>query len=202
MTGKTHAGIGAAVGIALAGKLPGGFNAVGMGLIIAASILPDIDHPKGMLNQYILPIKSKFIKTLFYGSFGALVVFGNYYRFHIFMLYILGALLFLIAISSHRNGLMHSAAGMIVCTVLVGYVANRYNIHVIIYYFMAGYGLHLLCDMSTSRGIPLLYPFKKKNYKFSYTFRVGSAKGTFIENFLIILSLLYIIYRLPVVFKT
>ncbi|MCR3760538.1 metal-dependent hydrolase [Clostridium felsineum] len=202
MTGKTHAGIGAAVGVALATKLPGGFNAVGMGLIITASLLPDIDHPKSILNKYILPIRSKFIKTLVYSSFGALIIFLNYRRLHIFMLYILGALLFLIALSSHRNGLMHSLAGMIVCTVLVGYVANKYNMHVIIYYFMAGYTLHLLCDMSTSRGIPLLYPFKKKNYKFSCTFSVGSTKGKLIETLLTILSLLYIIYRLPAIFGT
>ncbi|PJI07839.1 MULTISPECIES: metal-dependent hydrolase [Clostridium] len=202
MNGKTHAGIAAAVGVALADKIPGGFTAVGLGVIITASLLPDIDHPKGILNQYILPIKNKLIKTFVYGSFGALIIFGNYYKFHMFILYIVGILLLMIAVSSHRTGLMHSAAGMIIFTIVVGYAANNYNMHSIIYYFMIGYGLHLLCDMSTSRGIPLLYPFKKKNYKFSYNFRVGSAKGNFIEDFLIIVSLIYIIYKLPIVLKT
>lgn len=202
MTGKTHAGIGAAVGMAVCDKIPGGFNLVGMCVLLVAAVLPDIDHPKGILNSYILPVKNKSIKMLVYGSLGVLILFGNYYKFHILILYILGAMLVVIAVSSHRTGLLHSACGMIIFTILTAYAADMYKVHNMVYYFMLGYGLHLLCDMSTSRGVPILYPFTSKNYKFSYTYRVGSSRGKIIEKILIIICLIYIVYRMPVVLQS
>lgn len=106
-----------------------------------------------------------------------------------------------IAISTHRNGLTHSLTGMIIFSVVVGYIGNIYNLYNIIYYFMIGYGSHLLCDMATPRGVPLFYPFKEGNVKLPITFRTNSKMGIMLENLIVILGYGYIVYKLPNIMK-
>ena len=73
MTGKTHAGIGSVVYVAICNKLPGKFNYIGMIVVILASILADVDHPKSMINKYILPFKNKATKVTIYVCLGILI---------------------------------------------------------------------------------------------------------------------------------
>ena len=83
---------------------------------------------------------------------------------------------------------------------IAGYIGNMYNIHYLIYYFMIGYGMHLLCDMATSKGVPLLYPFRNKKVKFPITYKTNSKLGTTIEELLAIFGLLFAIYKIPMIF--
>lgn len=55
MKGKTHAAMGMATFMAVYDKVPGGFSYLGIIIVGIASLLPDIDHPKSMINKYILP---------------------------------------------------------------------------------------------------------------------------------------------------
>ncbi|MCM8710162.1 metal-dependent hydrolase [Clostridium sp. SYSU_GA19001] len=198
MNGKTHAGVGLAAFVALSNKLPDGFSYMGMGVVILASLLPDIDHPKSIMNRYILPFKNNGAKVTLYFCSGIIVLYFDYLYANEPAYKALGITLITVGLSSHRNGLTHSLLGMITFSFIVGYIGNKYNLKNITYYFIIGYSLHLLCDMSTNRGVPLFYPFKNKKVKFPFTYRVGSKFGNFIELVLIAAGLIYIIYKLPV----
>jgi inner membrane protein len=197
MTGKTHAGIGAVSYVALCDKIPGGFRYFGLAVVLVASLLPDIDHPKSILNKYILPFKNKAAKITLYACSGIITLWFNYLYQDSKILTAIGFSFLIIALSSHRNGLTHSLLGLIIFAAILGYVGNAYQMPSLIYSFMIGYGMHLLCDMLTNRGIPLFYPFKNKKVKFPFTYTVGSKKGKIIEEILMALGLIYVIYRLP-----
>lgn len=197
MTGKTHAGIGAVTYVALCDKIPGGFHYAGIGIVILASLLPDIDHPKSMMNKYILPFKNKAAKITLYACSGIIILWFNYLYNNSAMLVAAGLSFLFVAVSSHRNGLTHSLLGLIIFSSIVGYVGTGYHMPEVIYYFMLGYGIHLIGDMATNRGIPLFYPFKSKKVKFLLTYAVGSKKGKVIEEIIMALGLIYIVYRLP-----
>ncbi|MDP4145053.1 MAG: metal-dependent hydrolase [Bacillota bacterium] len=201
MIGKTHAGLGAAAGLALSDKIPGGFKIVGMLVVIIASLLPDIDHPKSIVNKYILPFKSKLVKLIIYVFLGLGVLVFNYYHGNIPAFIALGTTLIMIGFSSHRKGLTHSLLGLVIFSFIISYISNRYNMSFAVYYFIIGYGLHILCDMTTSRGVPLLYPLSKKNFKFPIIYRVGSKKGSLFEKILLIACVLYFVYRIPFVLQ-
>lgn len=197
MKGKTHVGIGTAAFMSIYNKIPGGFNYIGLIVVILASLIPDIDHPKSIINKYILPFKNKKTKTTVYLCLAIIVLYTDYLYMREPALKVLGISLIFIAVSSHRNGLTHSLVGLIVFTMLSGYLGRTYSIPHLPYYFMIGYGMHLICDMSTKRGIPLFYPFIKKKYKLPLTYNANSKGGSAFENFLIIVGISYIVYKLP-----
>lgn len=201
MTGKTHVGIGAAVGVALSSKIPGELSIMSIVVVVISALLPDIDHPKSIFNKYILPIKNKMVKVIIYGSTGIILIIINIMYTNIPEITMIGIVLIIVAFSSHRNGFTHSILGMIIFAFIANYMSSRYNNVNLVYYFIAGYSTHVLGDMFTNRGIPLFYPLKNKNVKFPFTFRVGSNSGKFIEDAIIIVSILYIVYRLPMLLK-
>jgi inner membrane protein len=199
MTGKTHAGIGIATYVALCNRLPGGFSYLGMTVVFVASLLPDIDHPKSMVNKYILPFKNKNTKVTLYLCSGIIVLWFDYLYANQPAYKALGAALIAIGLSSHRNGLTHSLLGMITFTFIVGYIANKYNLKHLTTYFILGYSTHLLGDMATNRGVPLFYPFKNKKVKLPLTYSVGTKMGTFIELVIVVVGLIYVIYKIPTI---
>ena len=199
MEGKTHLGIGAVTYVAICNKLPGKFSLLGMFVVIVASLLPDIDHPKSMVNKYILPFKNGLTKRVMYVCIGILVLWFDYLFTKESSLRALGVAFIAIGFSSHRNGLTHSIFGLIIFTFIIKYIGKQYGILYIEYYFLIGYGMHLLCDMMTKKGIPLFYPLTKTKYKLPITYRVGSRVGQMIEGLLILLSIIYMVYKLPYV---
>lgn len=200
MKGKTHAGVGIVTFLSLYNSLPEKSNYIGIIVVILASILPDIDHPKSVINKYILPFKNKATKIILYMCIGIILLWYDYLYTKEPIIKALGISFIIIAISSHRNGLTHSLSGMIIFSFIAGYIGNMYNIHYLVYYFMIGYGMHLLCDMTTNRGVPLLYPFKSKKVKFPVTYKTNSKLGTTIEELLAIFGLLFAIYKIPMIF--
>ena len=201
MKGKTHLGIGIVTSIALYEKLSLDFNIISLGVVAFGYLLPDIDHPKSMINKYILPFKNKITKVIMYICIGIILLWYSIISGGIPHIKAIGILFIFISISTHRNGLTHSLTGMIIFSVVVGYIGNIYNLYNIIYYFMIGYGSHLLCDMATPRGVPLFYPFKDGNIKLPITVRTNSKAGNILENLIVILGYGYIIYRLPNIIK-
>lgn len=199
MNGKTHAGIGLAAYVAISDRLPGGFNYLGLGIVLIASLLPDIDHPKSIINRYILPFKNKYTKVTLYLCSGIIVLYFDYLYTNQPAYKALGAALIAVGLSSHREGLTHSLLGMITFTFIVGYIGDKYNIKHITTDFIIGYSTHLLGDMLTNRGVPLFYPFKNKKVKLPLTYRVGSKIGNLIELILVAAGLVYVIYRIPLI---
>ncbi|KOA19605.1 inner membrane protein [Clostridium homopropionicum DSM 5847] len=200
MKGKTHVGIGTVTFMSIYDKIPGGFSYIGLIVVIIGSLLPDIDHPKSIINRYILPFKNKFAKVAVYICIAVVVLYFDYFYTNEPALKALGLCLICIAISSHRNGLTHSLAGLGLFTLVCGYLDKKYNIPGIEYYFMIGYGTHLLCDMITRRGVPLFYPLINKKYRLPWTYNANSKWGSAFEDLLIILGIIYIIYRFPGIF--
>lgn len=196
MEGKTHVGIGALTYIAICDRLPGKFNLLGIFVVVFASLLPDIDHPKSIINKYILPFKNGLTKKILYICLGIIVLWFDYLYVNEAGMKALGAVFIAIGLSSHRNGLTHSLMGLIIFGFIAGYIGEKYNMSYFIQYFLIGYGMHLVGDMCTKRGIPLFYPFIKKKMKFPMTYKVGSKFGRAIEGTLMILGLVYVAYRL------
>lgn len=197
MTGKTHAGIGIVTYVGLCDKLPGNFSYIGVLVVGIASLLPDIDHPKGILNKYILPFKNKTTKVIVYVGMGLILLVLDHFCFHNTVSKVLGFTLIMVGFSSHREGITHSIVGMVLFTIVVSWLGKKYKVPNIPYYFLIGYGMHLISDMFTKRGVPILYPFKNKKYRFPLNFSTGSKSGEIIEEVIMVIGLMYIIYRLP-----
>jgi inner membrane protein len=199
MTGKSHFGIGIITTAILSEYLKYNLNTATLIVCTVASLLPDIDHPKGFINQYLLPIKSREIKIALYVVIGIFIILLDYFYFNMAYLKVIGIFFILIGISTHRDGITHSLTGLLCFAGVLGFVANTYNFKEVIFPFIIGYGMHLLCDMLTSKGVPLFYPFNKKKYKFPVTFTVGSWWGNLIEGGIIASGLLYLVFKLPVI---
>lgn len=200
MKGRTHAGMGILTFLSIYKLIPGGFSLFGMIIVVFSSILPDIDHPKSIINKYVLPFKNKMTKVTLYGCIGIILLWYDYLYLHKPIVRALGIIFIIIAISSHRSWLTHSLIGMSMFSFIAGYIGNIYNIRYLIYYFMIGYGMHLICDMFTNRGVPLFYPFRKKKVKFPFTYNTNSKIGSAIEQLLMIGGLLFTIYKIPGIF--
>lgn len=201
MTGKTHIGIGLFAAVVILDKQALGITPISILIAIFAAVLPDADHPKGVLNKYILPIRNKSVKLSVYISSGILVIGLNYLYFSYPYLYALGGILIMIGFSSHRQGITHCLIGFMLFVYIVGYGTHGIEAmerQRIVISFMAGYGSHLLGDMFTNRGIPLFYPFNKKKFKMPFTYKVGSASGNFLEGIIIAIGIIYLTFKIPI----
>ena len=197
MTGKTHAGIGSAIYVAICNRLPGKFNYIAMIVVFLASILPDVDHPKSMINKYILPFKNKNTKVTIYFCLGIIVLWFDFLYTKELALKSLALCFIIIGLSTHRNGLLHSLTGMMLFMVMIGYACTKYSLPPLVYPFTIGYGSHLVGDMFTKMGVPLFYPFSKRKFKFPCTYTVGFKAGKLIEEIIMVFGLAYIVYALP-----
>lgn len=197
MKGKTHAGIGVSVFVYLCNLLPGKFKIINLVFAILGSILPDIDHPKSFVNKYLLPFRNQATKVTFFCSLGILMLYlDNLYK-STSLLKIFGISLILIGCSTHRMGLTHSILGLVLFTSVLAFFAKVYNLLFVEVYFFSGFLFHLLCDMLTKRGVPLLYPFKSEKYRVPITYSTGSYIGNIIEGAIIVMSITYTVYTLP-----
>ena len=111
------------------------------------ALLPDIDHPQALLAQWKPAGRGgplglwRFVRPLVLPALVVRETFG------------------------HR-GAMHSvAAGVVVCTV-VEYVAQLVGVPSFGAALAWGYAAHLLADMLTRRGVPLLWPLTRRRVSF------------------------------------
>lgn len=200
MTGKTHLGIGLMATVILSEYTKVDLSLASLGACAFASLLPDIDHPKGLINKYILPVKSKWIKITFYFTLGIFILIMNHFYMNYYYLRSLGIFLILIGISTHRNGTTHSLTGLLCFLGIYGNFAVKYDLINTVIPFTIGYGAHIICDMFTNRGVPLFYPFKKRKYKMPLAFSVGSWSGNLFEGIITGAGLIYLVWRLPIIF--
>mgnify|MGYP000895457966 CR=1 FL=1 len=201
MKGITHGGVGIITLICVADKMPVKFTYMGLVVVLLGSLLPDIDHPKSIINKYILPFSNKLTKVFIYAALGVVILWYDYINPGEPIFKALAVAFLIIAVSAHRNGLTHSAAGMILFSLIAGYIGNEYNIKYLAYYFMIGYGMHLVCDMFTNRGVPLLYPFSKRKFKFPFTYNSNSKLGKAVETCIVGAGLVLAVYKLPGIFN-
>lgn len=199
MTGKTHFGIGVISTVILSQYFSYNLSLGTLVICSLGSLLPDIDHPKSIINKYILPMKNKNFKIAIYVTLGVFIIILNYFYFYNNYLMVVGIFLILIGASAHRDGITHSLTGMLCFLGVFGFLATNYKFKELIIPFAIGYGAHLLGDMFTNRGIALLFPFKKKKFKMPLTYAVGSWWGNLIEGGIIAAGLIYLIFKLPII---
>ncbi|SKA98478.1 inner membrane protein [Caloramator quimbayensis] len=199
MTGKTHVGIGVMSAVILSQYIPMDLTVSALSVSALAALLPDVDHPKSIINKYILPFKSKGAKVTFYFMLGIFVIAVNSFYFSYSHLNALGVFFIFIGASNHRNGTTHSLTGFLCFLFTIGYIMVKIRCGNLIVPFSIGYLSHLSADMFTSKGIPLFYPFSKKKFKMPITFTVGSFWGKMIESIITAGGLIYLTYKLPII---
>lgn len=188
MTGKTHIALGTAAAVILAPM--SGIDAT-IPLITGValgSLIPDIEHPRAMINQRILPIKNKFFLMAFFISLGVFILAGGLGQpnqlMKVFSIFII-----LAGISSHRT-FTHSILGLGIILYL-SYLMYHYSgmEHVAI-----GMGIgaliHILADLFTSKGTALFYPFSTKRIKMPITVTTNGMidHGLFTVSIMILLK--------------
>lgn len=197
MKGITHVGVGVTSYVAVCSAMQKPFSSLELAAVIIASLLPDIDHPKSLINKHVLPFKNKNSKTMVYICLGIIVIWFDSIYTNEVGLKILGVTFIAVAMTSHRNGFTHSIVGMIIFAFIGRYIEQKTILENVMQGVIIGYGMHLICDSFTSKGIPIFYPFSKKKKKAVFTYKVGSQLGNSIEFVLVILSVCYIVYALP-----
>lgn len=189
MTGKTHIAIGMAAGLTIAFGQP--FEEQ-LTLVLASaigSLIPDLDHPKGRLNQKLLLINNNFYRALFYLSLAGICMYLYFIRNSKILMF-LGIVSSLIGISSHRS-FTHSIIGFLTAASIVGLGTLNYGLYSIHSGFVVGYILHLVADFFTSKGIKLFYPINT-NVSFPFTIKTNGK----LEKILFKLLSIYSIYLL------
>ncbi|TYQ16988.1 UNVERIFIED_CONTAM: inner membrane protein [Acetivibrio alkalicellulosi] len=86
---------------------------------------------------------------------------------------LIGLFLLAMVFSPHR-GYSHSLVAVVVAFFILKYAFSFYNLFDYSLYFCIGMLSHILADMFTQRGVPLLFPIQKK-YSFPITFKTGSS---------------------------
>ncbi|CAM2884177.1 metal-dependent hydrolase [Hathewaya histolytica] len=196
MQGKTHATIGAASYVFFCSKFPGKFEVIGLIITVISALLPDIDHPKSILNKYILPIKNESTKRTFYACIGIIILWIDYIYLKDLAIKAVGFSFIAIALNSHRNGFSHSFLGFLIFSLVASMLEGKLSRPYLTFYIVIGYGGHLLCDMFTKAGIPLFYPVSRTKVKFPISYAVNSKVGRIIESIISSIALLYIVYAL------
>lgn len=189
MTGKTHVAIGMAVGLSVSFEQSLESQLILVLASIVGSLIPDLDHPKGKLNQRLLLFNNNFYRSLFYLSLGILFIYLYFLQNNIIFM-LLGLVSFLIGISTHR-GFTHSIVGFLGSASIVRLSTVNYGLSSIYYGFVIGYILHLIVDFFTPKGIQLFYPIKT-NISFPITIKANSK----LEKTLFKLLSIYSIYLL------
>ncbi len=196
MRGKSHISFGLFLYILVWDKVPDRVKLPGLIISAIASIFPDIDHPKSIFNKYILPIKNKYGKIIFFGAISVLILIYDHYITQNYFFKFLAFVVFLVGLAGHRNGLTHSIFAMMIFSFIVYYLNMYFHLDNYLVPFAIGYVSHLIGDMLTDRGIPLFYPLTKKNIKFPLTYDSGGKFSKMFENGLIIFLAIYMIFKI------
>ena len=109
--------------------------------------------------------------------------------------YSLFALIFAIYPLLKHRGISHSLLGSIIVFFIFTYIEKSGGPANLAYPASMAYLIHLVFDMATKRGVPLLLPFSKRYYRFG-NLRVGSIICNLIENILIILLAVILVVTL------
>jgi inner membrane protein len=150
MLGRTHLAIGlAATAVILKNptQLP-----ISLTVAAASALLPDIDTPNSMLRYQL----KRYTGVL---TFPALIAAG-YFLFKYKCFSLLSLILYLtyivLAFVGPHRGFTHSLAGFMFFTLIL-FTSNK----TIILPAIIGYSTHLVADLLTPSGVPLLYPYNK-----------------------------------------
>lgn len=158
MTGKTHVAIGLALGLTLSFKQPFENQLAIVAASTIGALIPDLDHPKGELNQKLLLYNNNFFKTLFYLGLGLIFLYLYSQKNNILFIFI-GFFSISLGFAKHR-GFTHSLIGLASFIGIVALSSYSYGLSIIYKGFVLGYISHLILDLLTPKGIRLFFPLK------------------------------------------
>ncbi|MFD2923246.1 metal-dependent hydrolase [Halobacillus naozhouensis] len=159
--------------------------------VLFGSLLPDIDTPRSTLGKWFWRLLLIFLLGAV-SAYLLVPVIINEYRdeLSIVSMFILPIL---IMVRSHRK-MTHS---ILFIFLIGGYCYFiGYFLAVPLNYFiglLVGVCSHLLGDVITKKGIPILYPFSKKHFRFIVTFKTGSLTEKFIVMTLAVANLCFLV---------
>ena len=164
--------IGMAAGALLESHAPGFGVLKGMLIGAIAGAVPDFDHPNSKAARSIAPIalggSRRFTMALM--SLGILYLAWNGYL--PYQGVVASACWLLAAAFSKHRGITHSLIGLVCATYAVeSWLGASWMI------FAVGYASHLLADMLTDRGVPLLWPLKQ-----DFSLPTGLSTGRFFSS--------------------
>jgi inner membrane protein len=179
--------IGAAAGAALVSQAPVLGLVTGTLIGAVGGLVPDLDHPNSKATRSIAPIaiggSRRYSMVLM--SLGILFLAWQGHLPYDGVIAI-ACWLLVAALSKHR-GITHS---------LVGLASAAYAVHTWLgdswVIFAAGYGSHLLADMVTDRGVPILWPIKF-DFSLPTGFSTGGTWSSLVEKFIQLLCFLYLL---------
>jgi inner membrane protein len=185
MRATTHFAIGLACGVGLSiatGQTQPAPVMLTVGLTGVAALLPDMDIKNSTINRMLLPKQFKAVQGFFLYILAACLILGYFLIDSspawvlLLGLYILGA-----AIFGHRS-FTHSLLALLYIGLTSILISPTYSSAV-----MIGYGSHILADACTKKGVPLFWPFLRKNFSLSQLGIIVRTNGT-VDHLLGLLS--------------
>lgn len=144
--------------------------------------LPDIDCMRHQKRKY------RVLSILIIGAVATYFLNGAFSLYFIFLI--------LIYFTKHRTW-SHSLLAILITYYLLTTGAASLGYKILGTFATIGYALHILEDMITVEGVPLLYPISKTKFKIPLM-KVGKTSGTIVENICIVGSIIicmYLIYE-------
>ncbi len=174
--------VGAAGYLLLEPVIPGaGASAISISAAALGALLPDVDHPSSMLSRKMTPV----MPGVRIGRLisGALLVAAAVFASLDPVLIGLGLFMILLTFCPHR-GVTHSIVGLAVAGVLAWVFGPE-----VFYPVLIGYSSHLVADLITGGGIPLLWPWKQ-----NFSISMGRSGGI-VDRVTCLVALLYLSIR-------
>lgn len=171
MTGKTHIAIGTAAAAYFSPLVGANLSIPLMAGAALGSLLPDIEHPKSLINSKILPVKNKFVLMVLLVSSGIFILTGGLGQPNKLMK-VISIFVILAGVSSHRT-FTHSIFGLGIILYSCYLMAAYKDLKSLSMGIAIGALLHILADLFTHNGTSLFYPFNKTRISFPVTCTTG-----------------------------
>ncbi|WP_079525553.1 metal-dependent hydrolase [Halobacillus hunanensis] len=159
--------------------------------VLFGSLLPDIDTPRSTLGKWFWRILLTFLLAtviLYLCAPSILEMYRD--ELSIFAMLILPIL---VMVRSHRK-MTHSVLFIFLiggyCYLIASFLAVPLNYFIGL---LVGVCSHIIGDFITKKGIPLMYPFSKKHFRFIATFTTGSTAEKIIVIALVVVNICFLV---------
>ncbi|WP_027633414.1 metal-dependent hydrolase [Clostridium hydrogeniformans] len=192
MMKKTHVVVGITLSTIVATILNKNITLIYIIASFIGSLFPDVDHPRGSINQRILLVNNWICKVLTYLMLAAILYIYGSKALDIKTIYYTIPFLIGIAFSRHRS-ITHSILGILASMVLINFIKLKYNLDLRDPFFV-GYISHILLDMFNPQGVELLWPYRKR-IKFPLTVETGGMGEKIVCYIILVIEILFLLKK-------
>ncbi len=156
-------------------------------IVMIGALLPDMDSKSSKLGRYAYPIAISVTALA-----GALYIWQPE-QFWTFideeMTFVLATIVLVFFILSSHRTWTHSLLFIALMTVYLSLVSTWFVIPDYLQYgLVLGVASHIFGDFLTKRGVPLLHPITKRNFRFPLSFRTGSPAERIVVVALVVIN--------------